>query len=417
MDKPTSPPSPPARSIWPLASLTAVIAAAWAGCNAWITQQGRTAPLDLDGWGWLITNLQTNGHHFAILFSSPSLWKGPVVPFVFGLCYYIAPAPESVLVFNSVCFALSAAVLTFAFHALGANRWAAAAAVLGWVFYLPHGIVFGYYYAEPFLGFLSALLLLLAAWSLLKRPRLGALACGAVAGLLLLARAPFLPVVAGLGLFLWMRLGKARWPAAVLYALGLLAVYAPWPVRNWVAEGEFIPFTTEGGKILFQGTYLAGDDQVMHDLRSMPKFRDLERSEEGLSAAEQYRYWKGLADAEIRRNPGGEAVLCVRKAIRFWMYLPPHSWAPNWKTGLAAAVFLPLALVGLVWRRREPLAQLCGLWVVGLWAFHALVHAELRYNFPVLPMMFMLAALGAQCIWAHLRAPRRKFVAAAPGHV
>ncbi len=407
MGPPAPSPASPARSALPQALIAAVAAAIWSGWNAWLVQQNRTIPLDLDGWGWLVTRLQTTGRTFATLFSAPSLWKGPVVPFVFGLCYYVAPTPESVLVFNAGCFALSAVVLVFAFQALGANRWAAVAAVLGWVLYLPHGIVFGYYYAEPFLGLLSAVLFLLAAWTLHSRPRLGALASGAVAGLLLLARAPFLPVVTGLGLFLWLRLGKARWPAAGLYAFGLLAVYAPWPARNWVVEGEFIPFTTEGGKILFQGTYLAGDDQGMHDLRAIPGFWDLERGEEGLKAAEQYRYWKALADAEIRRNPGGEAVLCVRKAIRFWMYLPAHSWLPNWKTGLAAAVFLPLALLGFFMRRRDPLAQLCAIWVGGLWLFHALIHAELRYNFPVLPMMFMLGLVGCQAVWVRVGSARK----------
>ena len=208
MGQPAPAPKPTHRSALPLALVAAVTAAVWAGWNAWAEQQVRTTPLDLDGWGWLIVQMQTNGRNLATLFTSPSLWKGPVVPFVFGLCYYIAPTAESVLVLNAAFFALSAAVLVCAFHALGANRWAATAAVLAWVLYLPHTVVFGYYYAEPFLGLLSALLLLLAAWTLKTRPRLGALACGAVAGLLLLARAPFLPVVAGLGVFLWLRLGK-----------------------------------------------------------------------------------------------------------------------------------------------------------------------------------------------------------------
>ena len=35
------------------------------------------------------------------------------------------------------------------------------------------------------------------------------------------------------------------------------------------------------------------------------------------------------------------------------------------------------------------------LWVCGLWLFHALVHAELRYNFPVMPMLFLLATTAA----------------------
>jgi hypothetical protein len=277
--------------------------------------------------------------------------------------------------------------------------------VLGWVFYLPHGVVFGYYYAEPFIGLLSAVLLLLAARTIAARSRLGALACGAVAGLLLLARAPFLPVVAGLGLFLWLRLGDRRWSAALLYGLGVLAVYAPWPVRNRFVEGEWIPFTTEGGKILFQGAYLPGDDQVMHELRRLSEFAELEQGEEGLTPVEQYHYWRALADAEIRGNPAGQARLCVRKAIRFWVYLPSGSWLPNWKTGLAAAVFLPLGVIGLILRRREALVQLCALWVGGLWMFHSLVHAELRYNFPVLPMMLMLAVLGGQVLWGRLRRP------------
>ena len=175
MGQPTPGPKPTHRSALPLALVTAVIAAVWAGWNAWAVQQGRTTPLDLDGWGWLVAQMQTNGRSLATLFSSPSLWKGPVVPFVFGLCYCIAPMAESVLVLNAAFFALSAAVLVCAFHALGANRWAATAAVLAWVLYFPHAIVFGYYYAEPFLGLLSALLLLLAAWTLKAKPRSGRL--------------------------------------------------------------------------------------------------------------------------------------------------------------------------------------------------------------------------------------------------
>jgi hypothetical protein len=59
-----------------------------------------------------------------------------------------------------------------------------------------------------------------------------------------------------------------------------------------------------------------------------------------------------------------------------------------------AVVTFPLAAWG-AWRgRRQLLCQLCLLWVGGLWLFHALIHAELRYNFPVLPMLFLLAVLG-----------------------
>jgi glycosyltransferase involved in cell wall biosynthesis len=36
---------------------------------------------------------------------------------------------------------------------------------------------------------------------------------------------------------------------------------------------------------------------------------------------------------------------------------------------------------------------------VAKWLFHSLVHAELRYNFPVLPMLFLLAAASTRWAW------------------
>jgi hypothetical protein len=386
---------PPTRQRGDVIVLVVVVgvAAAWAGYNAWAQQPGRTHPLDLDGWGHLILRLQSGGS-FGSLFSDPSLWKGPVVPFLFGLCYYVAPFDTSVLVMNAGLFALSAGVLFDAFGRLGAGRWPTAAAVLLWVFYLPHTTVFGYYYAEPFLGFVSAILFWLAG-RMIVRPGLGvALATGVTAGILVLARAPFLLVVLGLPLLLWRRLpGNLRLGSLACYGAGCLLTFFPWPLRNYLVEHELIPFTVEGGKILFQGTYLPGDDVGMNEMRQLPEFQKIEAGEEGKSAIEQYHYWRDLAKAQVVADPVGQLALGARKVVRFWVYLPAHSWVPGWKTGVVALLALPLAAVG-AWRgRSSPLVQLCLLWVCGLWLFHGLVHAELRYNFPVLPMLFMLALI------------------------
>src|SRR5262249_8123483 len=161
---------------------------------------------------------------------------------------------------------------------------------------------------------------------------------------------------------------------------------------NYWVTGEFIPFTTEGGKILFQGTYLPGDDVGMSELRRDAGFAALEAAEPA-DPVEQYRYWRRLGAEPGKADPARQAELCLRKAVRFWTYLPAHGWVPGWKTAAVAAVALPLAAWGAVRGRRTRLAQLCVLWVGGLWLFHALVHAELRYNFPVLPFLFLLPAL------------------------
>ena len=271
------------------ALLVALVAGALASSAAWLEQRHPVAPLDLDGWGHLVTRLQTSGHFFGLLVQEPSLWKGPVVPFIFGVSYYLVPVPEAVLCLNVVAFACAAGCLYVGFRLLGSGGWEAAVPVLLWGAYPPHRYIFGYYYAEPLLALLSALLFFLAARLAVKPFRGLALAGGVLAGILVLARAPFLPVVVGLGSWLLLRGGKDYRVCSFLFFLGLLAAFVPWPLRNMMVEGTFVPFTTEGGKILFQGTYLPGDDQVMSELRRMPEFQQLEQGESDKSPVEQMR--------------------------------------------------------------------------------------------------------------------------------
>jgi hypothetical protein len=392
--------APPAQrpgraGLWGTTLLVVALAALYGGWSAWEESRHRTLPLDLDGWGCLIPQLKADGS-FATLFSAPSLWKGPVVPFVFGLCYYLVASDWSVLVFNVAAFALAAGIFYLGFCSFGLSRRAAALALLVWVLYWPHRLVFGYYFAEPLLTLLLAALFLLTGLTISSKRPSAALLTGILSGLLLLARAPFFFGVLGLAVFLWCHGGQGARRRKVLagWALGFSLAFFPWTVRNYVTYGELIPFTTEGGKILFQGTYLPGDGVGMNELRRVPEYAALERRE-GEGAIEQYRYWRSLALQQIREDPLGQLRQCLRKAIRFWAYLPAHSWVPAWKTAAAAALVLSLALAGVVLGRRQPLVQLCAVWVGGLWAFHALVHAELRYNFPVLPMLGALAMVGA----------------------
>jgi hypothetical protein len=228
-----------------------------------------------------------------------------------------------------------------------------------------------------------------------KHPRARvAIAGGVVAGILVLARPPFAAVLAVVSILLLGRIANG-WKFTLLFGSICLLTIAPWTIRNYVRFGEFIPFTTESGKILFQGTFVRGDAVIMNELRLNQEFRQLESGERAMGPIEQYRYWRGLALAQIAEDPAGQLRLVVRKAVRFVAYLPAHSWWPAWKTGVVAAVTLPLALIGFWVRRRDLAAQLCGIWFGSLWLAYALVHSELRYSFPVLPMYFMLAAFGA----------------------
>ena len=125
----------------------------------------------------------------------------------------------------------------------------------------------------------------------------------------------------------------------------------------------------------------------------------MERYARTLSPLDEYAYWQQLAFAEIRRDPLGQLVLIVRKTIRFWVDLPNFTWIPRWKTALAAAICLPLAVIGAWVTRGQILTQVAVLWVTGLWMFYGIVRCQQRYNFPVLPLLFLLAMLGAVRLW------------------
>jgi hypothetical protein len=396
------------REVGAPALLTAMLVGCYAGWSAWDENRHRTVSMDLDGWGAIAQRLKPPDAGPGALFSDPPVWKGPVVPFVFGLCYYVAPVDESVLVFNVIAIALASGLFVVGFCSFGVDRlWAALAALLG-ACYWAHHYVFGYYYAEPILLLFLSLLLLLFRWAVSSKYNVAAFFTGGVAGLALLARPPFLLLVCAIPALLWWHSTelRQRWRRVACFVLGLGIVFAPWTLRNFLTFHEFIPFTTEGGKILFQGTYLPGDDLTINEIREMPEYAELEK-QEGDDPIAQYRYWRTLAMKQVRQDPAGQLRLCVRKALRFWVYLPKHSWVPSWKTALVAALALPLAVVGVLQGRRQLIVQLSALWVGGLWGIHALVHTELRYNYPILPFVFLLAAMGGHHLLSRwfLRSP------------
>jgi hypothetical protein len=84
--------------------------------------------------------------------------------------------------------------------------------------------------------------------------------------------------------------------------------------------------------------------------------------------------------------------------MRFWVFLEPYGWRPSMKTAAAAIVLLPLAIIGGWKARRTLVGQLAVMMVLSVWAFHALVYSELRYNYSVLTLTIVLAGIGAAAV-------------------
>jgi hypothetical protein len=393
---------PPA---WGLAAALGLFGVLVAGWLAYAGQADRLHQLDIDGWGVLATRMQSPDARFTDLFHDPSFWRGPIVPFVFGLVMAIFHADASILVFNALVTGLAAAVFAATLTWLGVTRFLAAAAVACWLLYLPHHFVYGYWLAEPMVALFVALLVATVSLALVKRSAGWAAVAGLVAGLLILSRPPMLLALGVITLFLaFSRRGSLKLGAA--FALVLAVVYLPWPIRNMAVHGVLIPFTGDGGQALFEGTWIPGDARTMGELRKMPEFRAIEERMQVLPPVARYREWQRLASAQIAAEPAGQARLVVRKAMRFWVFLDAYGWRPSMKTAGAAIVLLPLALIG-GWRARRTLVgQIAVIMILAVWAFHALVYSELRYNYSVLTLTIVLAGIGAAAVVnrAHVRA-------------
>jgi hypothetical protein len=392
---------------WP-AALPALIVMSLAGLfAAWCALGGRpdtTYPLDVDGWGAMIARLKSEGHVFTALLRDPLLFRGPVVPFLFGLAYYVVPSDQSVLFFNAGAFGIAAGALWLAFRGLGINSWLTAAALGLWLAYeYSARTMFAYYFAEPTIAMFSSLFFLMVSRTLIDATWKSALASGLLAALLLLGRPTFALVVISVPMLLFRHLATRARPVVFAYSVAFAIAFGAWPLRNAVVHGAFIPFTTEGGLALFMGTYPKGDDSNVGEMRQIPEFAQLERVAKPMDQIAQDRYWKRLAVAQVLDHPVAQLSLLVRKTLRFWMYMSPNSWRPTFKTLLVFVTFVPLACIGAIRWRRLAVVQLCIVWTGGLWLFHALVHSELRYNFPIVPMMFMLSLLGMVSVCESLR--------------
>ena len=385
---------PPA---WRLAVALGLFGVLVAGWLAYAEQAHRQHQLDIDGWGVLATRMQAPGASFTDLFHEPSFWRGPIVPFVFGLVMAVFQSDASILAFNALVTGLAAAVFVATLTWLGITPLLAGAAVACWLLYLPHHFLYGYWLAEPMVALFVALLLATVSIALVKRDARWAATAGVVAGLLILSRPPMLLALGGITLFLaFSRRGSIKLGAA--FALVLALVYLPWPIRNMAVHGVLIPFTGDGGQALFEGTWIPGDARTMGELRKMPDFRAIEERMQLLPPVARYKEWQRLASAQIAAEPVGQARLVVRKAMRFWVFLDPYGWRPSMKTAAAAIVLLPLALIG-GWRARRTLVgQLAAIMILAVWAFHALVYSELRYNYSVLTLTIVLAGIGAAAL-------------------
>jgi hypothetical protein len=236
---------------------------------------------------------------------------------------------------------------------------------------------------------------ILAAWQGGRDSLRGSSLSGVLLGTLALLRPVALvlvPVVAA-----WIAAEVPRRRAAAHLGLVLAAtllVLAPWTYRNYRVHGELAPIAPAG----------------IHTAPVTPE--DL--AEDGLTVSMLKKAWT---------NPAGLAARTARQFLQFWELAPTrlttddperravlHQRDPRLPTGalvpsgtrnlvsmIASTLEFGLALAGLalLWPTRRSAAILISTVIIAFAVGYALFVAKLRYRIPILPLVFVLAGVGA----------------------
>lgn len=266
-------------------------------------------------------------------------------------------------------------------------------------------------------------------------PRGGA-AAGAVLGMAALCRPTFLPLALLAPLILWRNRAGLREPestsvggsgarSAVAYTAALLAVLAPWALRNAVALGRPVVGTTHGGYTLLLGNNTwfyahLGEAHWGSVWDAAPLVAELQDKWQAAGADDElsrnqiaYR----LAWETIGEQPAMFALAAVDRVGRLWRPWP-HPRAAAESTAERAARYA----VGAWYLAQYALAAMGavavgrGLWGTGWrWGLllalsftgvHLLYWADMRMRAPLVPLIAILAAVGAASLAS--AAARRK---------
>ena len=227
----------------------------------------------------------------------------------------------------------------------------------------------------------------------------------ALAGLLLGVGSLTRPHLLGFAVlaFCWVVVaaGGKRGAAAlsgVFLVLGLVAVLAPWTLRNYRSLGIPLVGSTLGGEVLYQGNSIGATGGTGGYLDA----RDFQRLQldPGLSEVEIDRAYSRVAWQFILHQPGRLPRLAVKKFINMWR--PTYEGASFRNLVIFGGNYLlvvALGVVGVARLSRVGFGRFGGLIFICLAYFvliHLIVPGMIRYRLPAEPLLILFAATTAK---------------------
>jgi hypothetical protein len=173
--------------------------------------------------------------------------------------------------------------------------------------------------------------------------------------------------------------------------LVLLAVFAPWPLRNARVLHAFIPLRSNFGYETWQGNHSGASgmfDARLEPLQNKQEYNAYVREGEVV----YMRNKSTLAMAYVRAHPGEFMRLSAMRVIRFWT--GSGSEAKSGIVELHAVLTSLLGLLGLalVWRRSRTTALLFLLPMIVFPLPYYITHPDFRFRLLLDPLLTILSA-------------------------
>ncbi len=256
-----------------------------------------------------------------------------------------------------------------------------------------------------------------------------ALASGAAVGVSALGKPNVLLFVPAALFWLWWALRRTEiasrvWRSAAVFVVGAIVVVAPMTISNYVAAGDFVLTSSNGGINFWignndqaDGTFLVPAD-MRADLYEGSKLAAEKALGHTLSPSEVSSYWFREGMAFVKAHPGRDLKLLGRKFLLFWnAYEIPNHYDLNYFRLVSRTMrfdpfvfawVIPLGFLGIYasrrdWRKLLLLYLFAGAYLVSLLPFFI----TSRYRLPVVPIMIVFCAHGAVWLWRRLRARER----------
>ncbi len=195
--------------------------------------------------------------------------------------------------------------------------------------------------------------------------------------------------------FLYRLFERKRWRLGFVLLLCFCLPLIPWWLRNAVVFRQFIPLSSEGGSPLLLGTYPEGLPRgYAPDWPSSKNEMEMNRARTELA-------WQRIKAGFTRETGKYLHYYLIRKPYFLWIV----PFYPRTVLGIAGSYFLPfqfavfiLAVLGavLLVLSRQGAGVLLTAFLAAYTLEHMVYFSYGRYGLPLLPLVFLLAAVPLQ---------------------